>query len=186
MMVAPLSNDLRKRVVAAVGSGESCRSVAGRFGVSVSSVVKWSQRHRTTGSIAPGKMGGHRRRVLAPHRDFIVGRINQTPHLTHHLTLHGLKDELAARGVKVLHNAVWLFLRREGLSFKKTLFALEQARADIARRRQRWRSWQAGLDPRRLVFIDETWIKTNMAPLRGWGPRGKRLRGFAPHGHGAR
>lgn len=39
------------------------------------------------------------------------------------------------------------------------------------------------LDPRRLVFIDETWIKTNMAPLRGWGVKGKRLRGFAPHGH---
>jgi hypothetical protein len=51
------------------------------------------------------------------------------------------------------------------------------------RRRQRWRTWQAGLDPRRLVFIDETWIKTNMAPLRGWGPKGKRLRSFAPHGH---
>jgi transposase len=33
------------------------------------------------------------------------------------------------------------------------------------------------------VFIDETWIKTNMAPLRGWGPKGKRLRAFAPHGH---
>jgi transposase len=66
---------------------------------------------------------------------------------------------------------------------KKTLFALEQARADVARRRQRWRSWQDRLDPERLVFIDETWIKTNMAPLRGWGPRGKRLRGFAPHGH---
>lgn len=33
------------------------------------------------------------------------------------------------------------------------------------------------------MFIDETWIKTNMAPLRGWGPKGKRLRGFAPHGH---
>lgn len=39
------------------------------------------------------------------------------------------------------------------------------------------------LDPSRLVFIDETWIKTNMAPLRGWGKKGKRLRGFAPHGH---
>lgn len=70
-----------------------------------------------------------------------------------------------------------------GCGSKKTLLALEQARADLARRRQRWRSWQAGLDPRRLVFIDETWIKTNMAPLRGWGPKGKRLRGFAPHGH---
>jgi transposase len=51
------------------------------------------------------------------------------------------------------------------------------------RRRQRWRSWQASLDPSRLVFIDETWIKTNMAPLRGWGPKGERLRAFAPQGH---
>jgi transposase len=52
-----------------------------------------------------------------------------------------------------------------------------------APRRRRWRSWQTGLDPQRLVFIDETWIKTNMAPLRGWAPKGDRLRGFAPHGH---
>jgi transposase len=66
---------------------------------------------------------------------------------------------------------------------KKTLFALEQARADVVRRRQRWRSWQGHLDPARLVFIDETWIKTNMAPLRGWAPKGKRLRAYAPHGH---
>jgi hypothetical protein len=66
---------------------------------------------------------------------------------------------------------------------KKTLFAIEQARSDVARRRRRWRSWQAGLDPRRLVFIDETWIKTSMAPLRGWGPKGERVPGFAPHGH---
>ncbi len=41
----------------------------------------------------------------------------------------------------------------------------------------------ARLDPARLVFIDETWIKTNMAPLRGWGQKGKRLRAYAPHGH---
>jgi len=53
--------------------------------------------------------------VLEPHRAFIVERINQTSHLT----LHGLKAELAARGVMVSHNAVWVFLRREGLSFKK-------------------------------------------------------------------
>jgi transposase len=69
-----------------------------------------------------------------------------------------------------------------GFDSKKTLFALEQGRSDVARRRRRWRSWQTGLDPQRLVFIDETWIKTNMAPLRGWGARGERVRGFAPHG----
>jgi transposase len=124
-MVRPLSNDLRKRAVAAVAKGESCRSVALRFGVAVSSVVKWSQRYRATGSVVPGKMGGHRKPVLEPHRAFIKERISQTPHLT----LHALKDELAARGVKVSHNAVWLFLRREGLRFKKTLLALERARS---------------------------------------------------------
>src|SRR6202163_1695286 len=115
LMVRPLSNDLRKRVVTAVSKGESCRSAAVRFGVAVSSVVKWSQRYRATGSVAPGQMGGHRKPILEPHRVFIMERIRQTPHLT----LHGLKDELAARGVKVSHNAVWLFLRREGLRFKK-------------------------------------------------------------------
>jgi transposase len=117
LMTRALSNDLRERVVAAVSRGESCRTVATRFGVAGSSVVKWSQRYRATGSVAPGKMGGHRRPVLEPHRAFIVERINQIPHLT----LHRLKDELAARGVTVSHNAVWLFLRREGLSFKKNL-----------------------------------------------------------------
>jgi transposase len=114
-MSRPLSMDLRERVVAAVLAGETCRSVAARFGVAVSSVVKWSQRHRATGSVAPGKMGGHRKRVLEPHRAFILERIAQTPHLT----LHRLKDELAAHGVSVSHNAVWLFVRREGLRFKK-------------------------------------------------------------------
>ncbi len=107
--------DLRDRVVAAVLAGETCRSVAARFGVAVSSVVKWSQRHRATGSVAPGQMGGHRKRLLEPHRAFIMEQIAQTPHLT----LHGLKAALVARGVSVSHNAVWLFVRREGLRFKK-------------------------------------------------------------------
>ena len=114
-MTRPSSNDLRERVVAAVGGGETCRSVAARFGVSVSTVVKWSQRYRRTGSVAPGKIGGHRRPVLVPHREFILERLQQMPHLT----LHALKDELAARGVVVSHNTVWTFLRREGLRFKK-------------------------------------------------------------------
>mgnify|MGYP003671711239 FL=1 len=114
-MVRPYSNDLRERVVLAVEGGESCRAVAARFEVAVSTVVKWSQRYRRTGSVAPARMGGHRRRVLEPHRAFIAARLRQEPHLT----LHRLKDELAARGIEVSHNTVWMFLRREGLRFKK-------------------------------------------------------------------
>ena len=70
-----------------------------------------------------------------------------------------------------------------GSASKKTALASEQNRPEVARKRRRWKAHQGGIDPKRLVFIDETWAKTNMAPLRGWGPRGKRLIGRAPFGH---
>jgi len=72
---------------------------------------------------------------------------------------------------------------RRGSASKKTVFASEQARPDVARRRRRWKAGQGRIDARRLVFIDETWIKTNMAPLRGWAPRGRRLKALVPFGH---
>jgi transposase len=59
----------------------------------------------------------------------------------------------------------------------------EQCRPDIARRRAQWKKYQGRVDPARLVFIDETWAKTNMAPIRGWAPRGQRLHAHVPHGH---
>jgi putative transposase len=72
--------------------------------------------------------------------------------------------------------------RREAQPQKKTLIASEQDRPDIARRRARWQAYQNQVDPSRLVFIDETWTRTNMAPLRGWSPRGQRLKATVPHG----
>jgi transposase len=51
----------------------------------------------------------------------------------------------------------------------------------VARRRAQWTKYQGRVAPERLVFIDETWTKTNMAPLRGWSRRGKRLIGKVPH-----
>jgi len=59
----------------------------------------------------------------------------------------------------------------------------EQSRPDVARKRVRWRNALRSVDWSRLVFIDETWVKTNMAPLRGWGPIGERLVAEVPHGH---
>lgn len=71
----------------------------------------------------------------------------------------------------------------KGSASKKTLVAAERDRPDIARRRAQWQARQHRIDPTRLVFIDETWTKTNMAPLRGWGPRGARLLAKVPWGH---
>jgi putative transposase len=59
----------------------------------------------------------------------------------------------------------------------------EQDRPGVARRRARWKKYQVRIDPARLVFIDETWVKTNMAPIRGWCARGRRLAAKVPYGH---
>lgn len=53
----------------------------------------------------------------------------------------------------------------------------------MAERRVEWRATQPGLDPGRLIFIDETWAKSNMTRLRGRAPRGERLIDKVPHGH---
>jgi putative transposase len=53
----------------------------------------------------------------------------------------------------------------------------------VARRRAQWQAHQGQVDPSRLVFIDETWAKTNMTPLRGWAPRGQRLTAKVPQRH---
>jgi transposase len=128
-MAKPYSTDLRTRVVAAVADGESCRSIAERFEIAPSTVVKRAKRVRETGSPAPAKFGGHRSSSLAPHRAFVLAQVEKVPHLT----LHRLKDLLAEHGVVVSHDTVWRFLRREGWSFKKNTL---RSRAASPRRRQ--------------------------------------------------
>ena len=63
------------------------------------------------------------------------------------------------------------------------MVAGERDRPDVAHRRAQWIKYQDRIAPERLVFIDETWTKTNMAALRGWAPCGERLIAKVPHGH---
>jgi hypothetical protein len=70
-----------------------------------------------------------------------------------------------------------------GSASKKTLFAAEQDRPNVARKRRFWKKYQGKLAPERLVFLDETWAKTNMTRTRGWSPRGEALLAKVPHGH---
>ena len=177
-MARAYSLDLRERVVGAVACGHSCRQVASTFGVSVASVVKWSQRFRATGSAAARRMGGNRPYALAGERVRLLARLAEKPDVT----LRALVAELAERGIVVSYYAVWHFFEHEGVSFKKSLHASEQDRPDVARRRAQWRRYQGRLDPGRLVFIDETWAKTNMTRTHGRARRGERLVAKVPHG----
>ncbi len=114
-MTRTCSIDLRERVVAAMLTEGNCRAVATRFGVAPSSVIKWTKRFREAGDVRARKRGGYHRPQLEGERAFIEQRINQSPHLT----VRGLRDELAARAVEVSHDTVWRFLRKLGLSHKK-------------------------------------------------------------------
>ena len=115
-MARPYSVDLRERAVAAVVKlGMSRRAAAAQFGVGVRTMVTWVQRFRQTGSVAPGKMGGHKPRAISgEHRDWLLQRIKDGD-----FTLRGLVADLAERGLKVDYRSVWEFVHAEKLSFKK-------------------------------------------------------------------
>ena len=114
-MARPYSEDLRVRVVGRVEAGYAVRAVAETFGVSVASVVKWSQRKRQTGSAAAKPMGSRQRRSLIGQRDWLLNRIAVKPDVT----LRALVAELNARAVATSYGSVWRLLRDEGISFKK-------------------------------------------------------------------
>src|SRR5271167_4563638 len=114
-MARPYSRDLRDRVVAAVANGRTCRATSVLFGVSVASVVKWSQRWRATGSAAAKPMGGRRPLQLNGEREWLLARIAEKPDLT----LRAVVAELAERGTPASYGAVWRFFKHEGITFKK-------------------------------------------------------------------
>jgi transposase len=68
-MAAPLSQDLRRRLVRAVEAGSSARAAAARFEVSASAAIKLMRRVRETGSTEPARIGGYRKPLLAGHED---------------------------------------------------------------------------------------------------------------------
>jgi putative transposase len=115
-MVKPYSMDLRERVVRAVeDEGLSRHRAAARFGVGVSTAIKWVRRFRETGSVAPGQMGGHRpKKIIGAHHRWLVARCRAGE-----FTLRGLVAELAERGLEVDYRTVWAFVHAEKLSFKK-------------------------------------------------------------------
>ena len=115
-MTAPLSRDLRERIVRAVAQGSSIRQAAERFAVSPSAAVKLMQRVRRTGSTAPAKIGGHRRPLLEAHADDLRAITSAKAGIT----LREIKATLAERGIAVKAlSTIADMLHRLDLSHKK-------------------------------------------------------------------
>ena len=121
-MGKPCSLDLRERAMARRAGGESIRAIAEALSIAPSSVVKWSQRLDATGSVSPGKMGGHRPpKIAGAHRYWLIERIS--------------RGDFTLRGLGVDYRTVWKFVHDQGLSFKKKR---------PAPRNRTGRTWQDG------------------------------------------
>ncbi|RYF08073.1 MAG: transposase [Deltaproteobacteria bacterium] len=116
-MAAPLSQDLRRRLVQAVEKGSSAREAARRFAVSESAAIKLIRRVRDIGSTQPARIGGYCKPLLAGHEDLL----RELTATKGQITLTEIQAALAARGIEAGCLAtIWSTLRRLGLSHKKT------------------------------------------------------------------
>lgn len=116
-MTAPLSQDLRKRLVRAVDEGSSARAAAARFEVSISAAIKLVRRVRETGSTEPAQIGGYRKPLLAGHEAVLRELTVAKPGIR----LAEISDELVRRGIEPgCLTTIWSTLRRLGLTHKKT------------------------------------------------------------------
>ena len=118
-MTAPLSQDLRHRIVVAVEGGSSIRQAAVRYSVSVSAAIKLMRRVRATGSLKPAQIGGYRRPILEPHE----GLLRELVEAKSDITLAEIRAELGRRvGVSPDLSTIHHLLRRLGLRHKKSRF----------------------------------------------------------------
>lgn len=115
-MSRPLSVDLRKRVVAAVDEGLSRRKAAERFGVSVSSAIRWTSLRRRTGEVRPQRQGGDKRSArIEAHAPLILGLVEARGDIT----LVELRGALSERGIAVAVSTLWRFFARHRITLKK-------------------------------------------------------------------
>jgi transposase len=137
-------------------------------------------------------MGGHRKRLLEPHRALIIERLKAVPDLT----LKALVAELAEHGIATCPVSVWRLVRSEGMSFKKKACSPrsrpgQRSREDASSGRNirdgliqsvSSSSTRADCTPMIRGIMGQEGAKTNMTPIRGWAPRGQKLVAHAPFG----
>jgi transposase len=172
------SQDLRKRVVDAVERGDgSLRQVARRFLVSVSFVTRLLRHYRTTGSLEPKPHGGGRPPALRPaHLKRLAALVGKKPDAT----LEELRHSL---GVECSTMAIVRALKKLKITRKKkVLHAQERDSPEGQRKRRESLEEVSGIDPQRLIFVDESGANTSMTRTHGRAPVGERVHRAVP-GH---
>lgn len=115
-MARALSDDLRKRVLEAGAAGASARSIAARFGVGISTAIRWLRRERESGERTPRRQGKPRGSRLDAHKAFIASMIEAQKDITLHEMMARLESE---RAVGIGRSMLSRWLRQHGWTFKK-------------------------------------------------------------------
>jgi transposase len=169
--MTPYSQDLRQRVLETVQRGEqSVRQIARRFLVSVSFVTELMQCYRSTGSLRPKPHGGGNPPVLGPED---LERLRELVRQQPDATLEELRQRL---GVSCCLMTIARALDKLGLPRKKKVpRAQEQDSPEVQEKRREFCQEMAGIDPQRLVFVDECGANTAMTRTYGRAPVGQRV-----------
>jgi len=170
----PYSMDLRQRVAQAVDQREgSLRHLARRFCVSLSFITRLLALRCQTGSLVPRPHHGGPPPLLGPEG---LQRLRQLLHAQPDAILDELAQPLGCSRM-----TVWRALRKAKITRKKKVFrADERDRPDVQQQRCQFQGEVATLDPKSLVFVDESGATTAMARNYGWAPAGERVYGSAP------
>jgi transposase len=170
----PYSMDLRQRVAQAVDLHQgSFRQLAQRFCVSLSFITRLLALRRQTGSLVARPHQGGPPPLLGPQRQ---QRLQQLVRDQPDATLAELAQPLGCSPT-----TVWRTLRKLNITRKKkVLRADERDRPDVQQKRRQFQQELAGLDPQRLVFVDEMGATTALGRVYGRAPRGERVYGSAP------
>jgi transposase len=165
------SQDLRQRILDTVQGGDgTLGQIARRFLVSVSFITRLLQLHRSTGSLEPRPHGGGNPAVLGPED---LEQLRELVQKQPDATLEELRQRL---GVSCSLMTLSRALNKLGLPRKKKIpRSQEQDRPDVQEQRQEFCAKLAGVDPRRLVFVDESGANTAMTRTHGRAPVGQRV-----------
>lgn len=166
----PYSSDLRERIAAAVDHHDgSIRWIAKVFRVSTSFIVRLLQRRRANETLAPEPHRGGRPPALGPgDLERLAGLVRDQPDAT--------LEQLRQRGGFTCSlKTLWFALDRLGLTRKKkSAHASERDRPDVQAKRRKFRREVRTIEPKKLVFVDETGVTTAMTPAYARAPRGER------------
>src|SRR4051795_2768750 len=169
--MTPYSQDLRQRIVDTIQRGDgTIRQVAERFLVSLSFVTRLLQLYRSTGSVKPRPHGGGNPAVLTPED---LQRLRELIGPHPNATLEECRTHLCAScSLMTVSRA----LSQLGLPRKRKVpRAADQDSSEVREQRHEFCEGLAGIDPRRLAFVDECGANTAMTRRYGRAPAGQRV-----------